>query len=218
MFLLNSISMMVLMLFFRIISFIINEIEESLARSSLLLDFRMTELPNLRAKFVEFLELLVSIFLQVFVPSLIIQMKGSVIQVQALLTCSIKCCKVEGNEYHYGKVVKVLQDIFEIITSDTMTDSSRFDVLCLFLFSLSRLWLVDIFCTYTIVLYVQTIQSIGIATLFPAGSWRFSLFFQTYRTTIIWIRLYPLSLAWQCTTEWAGDVFSNTICLSLLSA
>lgn len=139
MFLLNSISMMVLMLFFRIISFIINEIEESLARSSLLLDFRMTELPNLRAKFVEFLELLVSIFLQVFVPSLIIQMKGSVIQVQALLTCSIKCCKVEGNEYHYGKVVKVLQDIFEIITSDTMTDSSRFDVLCLFLFSLSRL-------------------------------------------------------------------------------
>ncbi|PON83360.1 Glycosyl transferase [Trema orientale] len=74
----------------RIISLIVNQIEESLEKSSLLEDFRMTELPNLRAKFVELLELL-----------------------------------VEGNEDQYGKVVKVLQDIFEIITNDTMINSSR---------------------------------------------------------------------------------------------
>ncbi|XP_024028224.1 putative callose synthase 8 [Morus notabilis] len=80
----------------RMISTILNEIEESMARSSLLEDFRMTELPNLQAKFVELLELL-----------------------------------VEGNVDHYGKVVKVLQDIFEIITNDMMIDSSRIlELLC----------------------------------------------------------------------------------------
>ncbi|KAM6584955.1 hypothetical protein CsatB_011957 [Cannabis sativa] len=74
----------------RVISEIISDVEESLKRSTLLEDFKMTELPNLRDKFVELLELL-----------------------------------VEGNEDHAGKVVKVLQDIFEIITNDMMVDSAR---------------------------------------------------------------------------------------------
>ena len=72
---------MVLMLFFRIISVIINAIEESLASSNLLEDFRMTKLPNLQSKFVELLELLVSIFLQITVLSLIVQIKKSLFSV-----------------------------------------------------------------------------------------------------------------------------------------
>lgn len=46
-------------LLFRIISVILNEIEGSIERSSLLEDIRMTELLNLQAKFIELLELLV---------------------------------------------------------------------------------------------------------------------------------------------------------------
>lgn len=89
-----------------------------MARSSLLEDFRMTELPNLQAKFVELLELLVRIFYKVTIGI-------RTTKVQVLLTCIITCCKVEGNVDHYGKVVKVLQDIFEIITNDMMIDSLR---------------------------------------------------------------------------------------------
>lgn len=49
------------MLINRIISTIINEVDESIVKLSLLEDFKLTELPNLRAKFVELLELLVRI-------------------------------------------------------------------------------------------------------------------------------------------------------------
>ena len=49
-------------LLYRMISTILDEIEGSIAKSSLLEDFRMTELPSLEAKFVELLELLVRIF------------------------------------------------------------------------------------------------------------------------------------------------------------
>ncbi|KAJ4726559.1 Callose synthase-like protein [Melia azedarach] len=74
----------------RVISNIVNEIEESIKRSSLLEDFKMSELLALQAKCIELLELL-----------------------------------VEGNETHHGKVVKALQDIFELVTDDMMTNSSR---------------------------------------------------------------------------------------------
>ncbi|KAF3442292.1 hypothetical protein FNV43_RR16208 [Rhamnella rubrinervis] len=74
----------------RVISAILNEIEGSIERSSLLEDIRMTELPDLRAKLVELLELL-----------------------------------VEGNENHHGKVVKILQDIFELVTNDMLVNGSR---------------------------------------------------------------------------------------------
>lgn len=46
-----------------------------------------------------------------------------------LMTCIMKCYKVEGNESHYDKVVKALQDIFEVVTNDMMTNCSRFDML-----------------------------------------------------------------------------------------
>lgn len=45
------------------------------------------------------------------------------------VTCIMKCYKVEGNESHYDKVVKALQDIFELVTNDMMTNYSRSDVL-----------------------------------------------------------------------------------------
>lgn len=45
------------------------------------------------------------------------------------VTFSMKCFKVEGNEIHRDKVVKALQDIFEVVTSDMMINGSRFGVL-----------------------------------------------------------------------------------------
>lgn len=47
-----------------VISMIINEIEESIARSSLLEDFKMSELPVLQAKCIELAELLVILHFQ----------------------------------------------------------------------------------------------------------------------------------------------------------
>uniref|UniRef100_A0A6N2N329 1,3-beta-glucan synthase n=1 Tax=Salix viminalis TaxID=40686 RepID=A0A6N2N329_SALVM len=74
----------------RVVSSILNEIEESMRRSSLLEDFKMSELPALKAKCIELVELL-----------------------------------LEGNENQKGSVVKVLQDMFELVTYDMMTDGSR---------------------------------------------------------------------------------------------
>ncbi|KAM7498543.1 hypothetical protein LguiA_022957 [Lonicera macranthoides] len=74
----------------RIITGIVDEIEESIGRSSLLEDFKMSELPALHAKCIELIELL-----------------------------------FEGNEEHHIKVVKVLQDIFELVTNEMMSNGSR---------------------------------------------------------------------------------------------
>ncbi|XP_015581453.2 putative callose synthase 8 isoform X1 [Ricinus communis] len=74
----------------RVVSCILKEIEESIERSSLLDDFKMSELPALQAKCIELVKLL-----------------------------------VEGNENHYSSVVRILQDIFELVTNDMMTDNSR---------------------------------------------------------------------------------------------
>ncbi|XP_022717420.1 putative callose synthase 8 isoform X2 [Durio zibethinus] len=74
----------------RVVSSIVNEIEQSIKESSFLQDFKMSELPALQGKFVELLELL-----------------------------------VEGNENQYGKVVEVLQDIFELVTNDMMANGHR---------------------------------------------------------------------------------------------
>ncbi|XP_062011839.1 putative callose synthase 8 isoform X2 [Rosa rugosa] len=74
----------------RIVSAILTEIEESITRSSLLEDFRMIKVPDLLAKCIELIELL-----------------------------------VEGNEDHHGKVAKILQDIFELVTNDMMTTGFR---------------------------------------------------------------------------------------------
>ena len=46
-----------------------------------------------------------------------------------VVTFSMKCFKVEGNEIHRDKVVKALQDIFEVVTNDMMINGSRFGVL-----------------------------------------------------------------------------------------
>ncbi|KAJ7948849.1 Callose synthase-like protein [Quillaja saponaria] len=69
----------------RIISAIVNEIEESIKRSSLLEEFKLKILPDLQAKCIEF----------------------------------------SGDENYHSKVVRALQDIFEIITNDLMINGSR---------------------------------------------------------------------------------------------
>ncbi|GAV78689.1 Glucan_synthase domain-containing protein/FKS1_dom1 domain-containing protein [Cephalotus follicularis] len=74
----------------RVMSRIVNEIEERIERSSLLEEFKMSDLLALQAKCIELVELL-----------------------------------VEGKENHRDKVVKVLQDIFELVTSDIMTNGYR---------------------------------------------------------------------------------------------
>ncbi|KAI3789511.1 hypothetical protein L2E82_02310 [Cichorium intybus] len=74
----------------RIIFGIVDEIEESIKKSTFLKDFDLTEILTLHAKCIDLVELL-----------------------------------VEGNENHHTKVVKVLQDIFEIVTNDMMRNSSR---------------------------------------------------------------------------------------------
>ncbi|KAL2476561.1 putative callose synthase 8 [Abeliophyllum distichum] len=74
----------------RIIFGIMDEIEESIGRSSLVEDLHMSELPALHAKCTELVELL-----------------------------------VEGNEDHYYKVVKAIQDIFELVTNELLVNGSR---------------------------------------------------------------------------------------------
>ncbi|CAK7351703.1 unnamed protein product [Dovyalis caffra] len=74
----------------RVVSSLLNEIEASMQRSSLLEDFKMSELPALKAKCIELVELL-----------------------------------VEGNANQHDNVVKVLQDMFELVTHDMMTNGSR---------------------------------------------------------------------------------------------
>ncbi|KAK1414361.1 hypothetical protein QVD17_30105 [Tagetes erecta] len=74
----------------RVISGIVDEIEESIRRSSFVKDFNLSELLALHTKCIDLVELL-----------------------------------VEGNEKHYTKVVKVLQDILEIITTEMMRNGSR---------------------------------------------------------------------------------------------
>ncbi|CAI0409346.1 unnamed protein product, partial [Linum tenue] len=74
----------------RVVSCILKEVEDSIARSSLLEDFKMSELSALKAKCVDLLEFL-----------------------------------VEGDGNNQGDVVKVLQDLFELVTNDMMTSSSR---------------------------------------------------------------------------------------------
>ncbi|KAK3011390.1 hypothetical protein RJ639_012460, partial [Escallonia herrerae] len=89
-----------------IISGIVDEIEESIGKSSLLEDFKMGELPALHAKCVDLVELLL---FKSFSP----------------LT-RLFVSKVEGNEEHHDKVVIALQDVFELVTNDMMLNGSRF--------------------------------------------------------------------------------------------
>lgn len=74
----------------RIISGIINEIEESIGRSTLLEDLKLSKLPALHTKCIELVNLL-----------------------------------VEGSEEHHCNVVIILQDMFEIVTTDMMINGSR---------------------------------------------------------------------------------------------
>ncbi|KAK4804696.1 hypothetical protein SAY86_004513 [Trapa natans] len=74
----------------RIIANILEEVELSIQKSSLLKNFRLGPLPALRDKCVELLELLLG-----------------------------------GEEEHHSKVVKVLQDMFELVTRDMMVNGDR---------------------------------------------------------------------------------------------
>ncbi|KAF8408909.1 hypothetical protein HHK36_004979 [Tetracentron sinense] len=74
----------------RIVFDIMTEVQTSVSRSSLLVDFKMNELPALHTKFIELVDLL-----------------------------------FENEEHHHDKVVKVLQDIFDVVTKDMMIHGSR---------------------------------------------------------------------------------------------
>ncbi|KAK4256006.1 hypothetical protein QN277_008927 [Acacia crassicarpa] len=74
----------------RIICGILNEIEQNIAGSTLLKNFKMKMLPALQVIIVELAELL-----------------------------------IEGDKSHQCKVVKALQDMFELVTNDMMVDSSK---------------------------------------------------------------------------------------------
>ncbi|KAJ8616668.1 hypothetical protein MRB53_036040 [Persea americana] len=74
----------------RIIAEIIYEIETSINKSSLLADFKMSELPALHSKCIELANIL-----------------------------------LENERSHHDKVIKLLQDIFEVVTKDIMTHGSR---------------------------------------------------------------------------------------------
>lgn len=81
----------------------------------------MSELPNLHAKCIELVELLVTFKLLSFAfPHISL---FSILNHANILSAMFK---VEGNIHHYDKVVKVLQDIYEVVTHDMMTDNSRF--------------------------------------------------------------------------------------------
>ncbi|CAM8996972.1 unnamed protein product [Rhodiola kirilowii] len=73
-----------------IVSAIWEAVEESIKQSTLLEDFKMSELHTLQAKCSDLLDLL-----------------------------------IKGNKNHRNRVVKVLQDIFELVIHDMMTDNSR---------------------------------------------------------------------------------------------
>jgi len=107
---------------FRVVSSILNEIEESMERSSLLEDFKMSELPALKAKCIQLVELLVTITIE----NESVKIDYAVISHCWLLKDNIlQFLKLEGNENQSGNVVKVLQDMFELVTYDMMTDGSR---------------------------------------------------------------------------------------------
>ncbi|OWM88549.1 hypothetical protein CDL15_Pgr002316 [Punica granatum] len=74
----------------RIISYILDEVDLSIEKSSLFENFKLSPLPTLRDKCVELLELLLG-----------------------------------GDEKHHSKVVKVLQDMFELVTCDMMVNGDR---------------------------------------------------------------------------------------------
>lgn len=74
----------------RVIFGVIDEIEESIGKGSLLEDLRMSELPTLHAICTDLIKLL-----------------------------------VEGNEDHHYRVVKKLQDMFEVLTNDLLINGSR---------------------------------------------------------------------------------------------
>ncbi|KAJ9537860.1 hypothetical protein OSB04_030593 [Centaurea solstitialis] len=74
----------------RIVAGVVEEIEESIRKSTVVTDFNLSELLSLHAKCIDLVELL-----------------------------------IEGNAEHHTKVVKVLQDVFELVTNDMMINGSR---------------------------------------------------------------------------------------------
>lgn len=135
----SIISMTVNSLIFRVISALINEIEESINRSSLLEDFKMSELPVLHDKCIELLELLV-----------ILPWKAEVNYIEPFelkipIDLYLIVFKIQGNEMHRERVIKVLQDIFELVTSDMMTNGSRFFSSSKFLFKCFQMFSCPIF-------------------------------------------------------------------------
>lgn len=70
--------------------------------------------------------------------------------------------KVEGNRYHHDRVVKVLQDIFEVVTNDMMTDNSRYDTMHAFADSFP-------FIISALILMHSFLQNTRLTELFPAN-------------------------------------------------
>lgn len=110
-------------LLLRVIFGIFNEIEESIGRSTLLEDLKLSKLIALHNKCIELVTLLVNVacnflsftFFGVFT-----------LCSQIIFPCNdFLHIKVEGNEEHHCNVVITLQDMFEIITTDMMINGSR---------------------------------------------------------------------------------------------
>ncbi|XP_010257761.1 PREDICTED: putative callose synthase 8 isoform X2 [Nelumbo nucifera] len=74
----------------RIVTEIISEVEASISRSSLLIDFKMSELPGLHSKCIDLVNLLLM-----------------------------------NRKHHEDSIIMILQDIFEVVTKDMMTNGSR---------------------------------------------------------------------------------------------
>lgn len=79
----------------------------------------MSELPALHIRCAELLELLVSLVLSFTVVY---------DSHYGMFNIMLRPLQVEGNRNHHSKVVKLLQDIFELVTNDMMTDSSWYDL------------------------------------------------------------------------------------------
>lgn len=105
---------------FSVVDGIFNEIETSISNTSLLTDFKMTELPNLHDKFIQLIELLVSC-------NLIIVQTFFLLICPFLLTTNLffrimrhVFVKFVNKQVHRDRVVILLQDIVEILVKDMM--------------------------------------------------------------------------------------------------
>lgn len=109
---------------FRVISGILDEIDESIQKSTLLKDLKMSQLPVLCAKCITLLQLLVNSLTSI---NLLLSSYNQFLHLLMLSVLTHWFIKVEGKESLHNKVVLAIQDIFELVTTDMMLNGSRLD-------------------------------------------------------------------------------------------